>query len=202
MRYIRALLVRLATGAGVVLSVFATAVAYREWDPLAPCLLVVEPNADTPACSTAAAPWWLLVAVGLAVGVGSGWSTARMSRRTAQLMGRGLLAVAFVVLAIAALRPISGSPIFGSDVSVSCGPAGTAWLGLSGPQVTSPTTVPAPRADVRAAVSGWCESEAGDWVRPIGAAGLALLLAAMLILAFGRLTSRTPTRAHHTPAAL
>lgn len=78
--------------------------------------------------------------------------------RTARLTGRTLLIVAFVVLAIAALRPISGTKINGTDVSVACGPAGTAWLALSGPQGTSPTILAAPGADVGVTASVWCQS--------------------------------------------
>lgn len=84
MGYVHAVLVALAAVAGMVLAVIVTAAAYRTWSRDAPCqdLIVKELN-DTrsSACLAATAPWWLLVAVGLTVGVGSAWSIARFSRR-------------------------------------------------------------------------------------------------------------------------
>jgi hypothetical protein len=81
-RFLRALLVAAATAGGLLLAVLVTAVAYSEWGPVARCrdLIVIEPDSGLTACAAATAPWWLLLGIGLVVGAGSGWTTARVTR--------------------------------------------------------------------------------------------------------------------------
>ncbi len=110
-------------------------------------------------------------------------------------LGRCLCVAALVVILAGALRPISGSQIMGTDVSLQCGPAITSWLRLTGPSPSGPPVI-WPNSDLGISRGAWCEREAGQWFRPVAAAGFTTLMLGGALLSVGRARSRTKKSAH------
>jgi hypothetical protein len=100
-------------------------------------------------------------------------------------LGRWLCWGALLLGLAAMLRPVTGSNIMGSGESLSCGPAVTAAMRITEPDSPS-EPIMWPGSDLGVGRGAWCEVEAREWLVPVGAAALALLVGGGILLAAGR----------------
>jgi hypothetical protein len=90
-----------------------------------------------------------------------------------------------LIVLVAALRPMSGSNIMGTNVSLDCGPAITAWLGISDPDSSGPPIM-WPDSDLGVGRAAWCDLESRKWLWPIGATGLGMVAVGGVLLIAGQ----------------
>lgn len=112
------------------------------------------------------------------------------------VIGRWVCLAGIALILVAALRPISGSQIMGTDVSLDCGPALTAWLGLVEPRPAGPAII-WPGSDLGVGRAAWCDLEARTWVWPVGLGGLATLCLGAVLVGIGRRRKLLPIASQH-----
>ena len=95
-------------------------------------------------------------------------------------IGPALFVAGLLILILAAVKPISGSNIMGTDVALKCGPALMAWLGVNDPEPSGPAII-WPESDTGVSRGAWCDLEARKWVWPVGRLGLLVTAVGVLV---------------------